>query len=136
MRIQINSLAGYSAAEHIVPINILSGALSGVLGAMAGNPLFLVKARMQAYSAFNPVGAQHHYTSVPHALSSIVKAEGVKGLARGMDAAMLRTAMGSSVQLPAYNLAKQQLVKNGLAPEKSFWTYLVSSMFSVSETVR
>lgn len=85
---------------------------------MAGNPLFLVKARMQAYSIHNPVGAQHRYTSVRQALSHIVRNEGVRGLARGMDAAMLRTAMGSSVQLPAYNLAKQQLVKNGLAPEK------------------
>ena len=114
-----------------MPINILSGATSGIIGAMAGNPLFLIKARMQAYSKFNPVGAQHHYTSVPHALKSIVAAEGAKGLARGMDAAMLRTAMGSSVQLPAYNLAKQQISKSGLLPEKNFFTYLISSMFSV-----
>lgn len=95
-----------------------------------GNPLFLVKARMQAYSPFNPTGAQHHYTSVRHALSSVVKAEGPKGLLRGIDAAILRTAMGSSVQLPAYNFAKDLLIKNGLAKDKSAWTYLASSILS------
>jgi solute carrier family 25 protein 34/35 len=83
---------------------------------------------MQAYSPFNPVGAQHHYTSVISAFRTIVKAEGFKGLARGVDAAMLRTAMGSSVQLPAYNLAKLELkalgMKDGIA------TYLLASTFS------
>lgn len=74
---------------------------------------------MQAYSPFNPVGAQHHYTSTLHAFRTIVSKEGLRGLARGVDAAMLRTAMGSSVQLPSYNLAKSYLsewgVQDGIA---------------------
>jgi solute carrier family 25 protein 34/35 len=70
-----------------------------------GNPLFLVKARMQAYSPFNPVGTQHVYKNALAALGHILKAEGIKGIFRGVDGAMLRTAMGSSVQLPAYGLA-------------------------------
>lgn len=83
---------------------------------------------MQAYSPFNPVGAQHHYTSALHGLRSIVQKEGVKGLARGVDAAMLRTAMGSSVQLPAYNLAKTTLVGWGMG--EHIGLYLLSSTFS------
>lgn len=83
---------------------------------------------MQAYSPFNPVGAQHNYPSVFAAFRTIVHAEGLKGLARGVDAAMLRTAMGSSVQLPAYNLAKSYLgewgVKDGIAQ------FLIASLFS------
>jgi solute carrier family 25 protein 34/35 len=119
--------------------------------ATLGNPLFLIKARMQAYSPFLPVGAQHHYTSSVHALSSVVKAEGIKGLGRGVSAAMLRTAMvsytfpwqslvvvhpvlpyvqGSSVQLPSYNYAKSVIVRNGWLGENSYWTYLWSSSVS------
>jgi len=66
--------------------------------AIIGNPLFLVKARMQAYSPFNPVGVQHAYKGTWDGLRSIVRADGVTGLWRGVDASMLRTAMGSSVR--------------------------------------
>ncbi|GJN87435.1 hypothetical protein Rhopal_000384-T1 [Rhodotorula paludigena] len=124
----LNSLAGYDPNSTHVWSSIAAGASSGVVGAVLGNPLFLVKARMQAYSPFNPVGAQHHYTSALHGLRSIVQKEGVKGLARGVDAAMLRTAMGSSVQLPAYNLAKTTLVGWGMG--EHIGLYLLSSTFS------
>lgn len=78
-------------------MNLSSGAGSGIVGAIMGNPLFLIKARIQAFSPSHPVGAQHEYRGGFHALSSIFKAEGIRGLWRGVDAAMLRTAMGSSV---------------------------------------
>lgn len=54
---------------------------------------------MQAYSPFLPVGAQHHYKSGYDALRTIYRAEGVRGMFRGIDAAILRTGMGSSVRL-------------------------------------
>jgi len=52
---------------------------------------------LQAYSPALPVGAQHHYKNSFQALSTIWKAEGVRGMFRGIDAAILRTGMGSSV---------------------------------------
>jgi hypothetical protein len=58
-----------------------------------GSPLFLVKARIQAYSPALPVGAQHYYRNSFHALSTIMKADGITGLWRGVNAAFLRTAM-------------------------------------------
>jgi solute carrier family 25 protein 34/35 len=85
---------------------------------------------MQAYSPSNPVGAQHNYRNGWHALTSIFRAEGPRGLYRGVDAAMLRTAMGSSVQLPAYNVAKSYIVHWDLLPATSIWTYLLASTFS------
>ncbi|GAA6055454.1 hypothetical protein JCM3770_002834 [Rhodotorula araucariae] len=124
----INTVAGYDPRETHAWTSIMAGASSGVVGAILGNPLFLVKARMQAYSPFNPVGAQHHYTSALHGLRDIVRKEGLKGLARGVDAAMLRTAMGSSVQLPSYNLAKTTLVGWGMGDH--IGTFLLSSTFS------
>lgn len=63
--------------------------------AAAGSPLFLVKARIQAYSPAFPVGAQHHYKGSFDALSQILKEGGVRGLWRGVNAALLRTAMVS-----------------------------------------
>ncbi|SCZ99560.1 BZ3500_MvSof-1268-A1-R1_Chr3-1g06099 [Microbotryum saponariae] len=130
LRTSINSVVGYRPDQVVTWTSLMAGASSGVIGAIFGNPLFLVKARMQAYSAFNPVGAQHHYPSVAHAFRKIIRDEGPKGLVRGMDAAMLRTAMGSSVQLPAYNFAKVNLAEHGV---KDGWMmYLLASTFSGS----
>lgn len=47
-----------------------------------------------------------------------------------MDAAILRTSMGSAVQLPSYIFTKTQLVKRGILPENSPWTFLASSSVS------
>ena len=58
-----------------------------------GSPLFLVKARIQAYSPAFPVGAQHYYRNSLDALRTITKSDGVRGLWRGVNAAFLRTAM-------------------------------------------
>lgn len=97
-----------------VGVNVFSGAASGIIGAVIGSPLFLVKTRLQSYSEFIKIGEQTHYTGVWNGLITIFKTEGVKGLFRGIDAAILRTGAGSSVQLPIYNTAKNILVKNDL----------------------
>lgn len=51
-------------------------------------------------------------------------------MVRGVDAAVLRTSMGSSVQLPTYNWTKNQLVSRGILPGDSVWTFLASSSMS------
>jgi len=95
-----------------VPINVFSGATSGILGAAAGSPFFLIKTRLQSYSPFLPVGTQHNYRNAIDGMGQIYRAEGIKGLYRGVGPAMVRTGFGSSVQLPTYFLAKRQLVKH------------------------
>lgn len=94
-----------------MPINIFCGAASGVIGAAAGSPFFLVKTRLQSYSPFLPVGTQHQYKNAVDGLRQIYRSEGVRGLYRGVGPAMVRTGFGSSVQLPTYFLAKRQLVQ-------------------------
>ncbi|KAF9479443.1 oxaloacetate carrier [Pholiota conissans] len=126
----INKFIGRPADEQITFTSVLAGASSGAVGASLGNPLFLIKARMQAYSPALPVGAQHNYKNAFDALSTIFRAEGARGLVRGIDAAILRTSMGSSVQLPSYNFTKGQLVKHDILPANSTWTFLVSSTVS------
>ena len=66
IRTHLNSLALHqdlspsthtdTATHQSLPINIVSGASSGVIGAMAGSPFFLIKTRLQSYSPFLPVG--------------------------------------------------------------------------------
>ncbi|KAG5638383.1 hypothetical protein H0H81_000279 [Sphagnurus paluster] len=129
-RQNINKLFGISAEEQVPFTSVLAGATSGAVGASLGNPLFLIKARMQAYSPALPVGAQHFYQNSFDALSTIFRAEGIRGLVRGIDAAILRTSMGSSVQLPSYNFTKTQLVKYDILPADSTWTFLASSFIS------
>ena len=61
-------------------INIFSGAASGILGAAAGSPFFLVKTRLQSYSPFLPVGTQHGYKNAVDGFRQIYNGEGVKAV--------------------------------------------------------
>ncbi|TFY71328.1 hypothetical protein EVG20_g1670 [Dentipellis fragilis] len=129
-RQSLNSALGISPTAQHGATSVAAGAASGVVGACLGNPLFLIKARMQAYSPAFPVGAQHFYKHSWDALRTIYQAEGLRGLVRGIDAAALRTSMGSSVQLPSYNWTKNQIVSRGILPADSVWTFLASSSVS------
>ncbi|KAF2453216.1 mitochondrial carrier domain-containing protein [Lineolata rhizophorae] len=102
----------HDAGVQSFGVNIFSGATSGILGAAAGSPFFLVKTRLQSYSPFLPVGTQHAYRNAWHGLRSIYTTEGIKGLYRGVGPAMVRTGFGSSVQLPTYFFAKRRLQRH------------------------
>jgi solute carrier family 25 protein 34/35 len=84
---------------------------------------------MQSYSGTSTgaVGDQTHYKGMTDGLIKIFKKEGVKGLFRGVDAAIIRTGMGSSVQLPIYSFAKNFLVKENLVAPDSTLLHLLSS---------
>ena len=110
-------------------INIFTGAVSGMLGAAAGSPFFLVKTRLQSYSPFLPVGTQHGYKNALDGFRKINSAEGVKGLYRGIGAAIVRTGFGSSVQLPTYYFAKRRLIKH-LGMQEGAALHLTSSACS------
>jgi solute carrier family 25 protein 34/35 len=110
-------------------INLFAGASSGVLGAAAGSPFFLVKTRLQSYSPFLPVGTQHKYKNAVDGMRQIYSAEGIKGLYRGVGPAMVRTGFGSSVQLPTYFFAKRRLVKH-LGMEEGMPLHIASSTAS------
>lgn len=112
MRKTITPLFYNSASVQSLPVNIFCGASSGIIGAAAGSPFFLVKTRLQSYSPFLPVGTQHHYRNAWDGMRQIYTAEGVRGLYRGVGPAMVRTGFGSSVQLPTYFFAKRRLVKH------------------------
>ncbi|KAL9101375.1 MAG: hypothetical protein Q9163_003356 [Psora crenata] len=110
-------------------VNIFSGAASGVLGAAAGSPFFLVKTRLQSYSPFLPVGTQHGYKNAFDGMGKIWRTEGLLGLYRGVGPAMIRTGFGSSVQLPTYFFAKRRLIRH-LGMEEGPALHLASSACS------
>lgn len=110
-------------------VNLFSGASSGILGAAAGSPFFLIKTRLQSYSPFLPVGTQHKYKNAVDGFRQVWGKEGVRGLYRGIGAACVRTGFGSSVQLPTYMFAKRRLVRH-LGMEEGAALHLASSTVS------
>lgn len=73
---------------------------------------------MQSYSKdlASSVGHQHDYVNqgTVKALKVVYEKEGLRGLWRGVDAAMVRTGIGSAVQLSSYDLSKRFLLSTGL----------------------
>ncbi|KAK7711314.1 Mitochondrial oxaloacetate carrier protein [Diaporthe eres] len=129
MRQTITSVLFKDANVQSLGVNMFCGAGSGIIGAMAGSPFFLVKTRLQSYSPFLPVGTQHTYRNAFDGLRQIYTAEGVRGLYRGVGAAMIRTGAGSSVQLPTYFFAKRRLMKHA-GMEEGPALHLTSSAIS------
>ena len=112
MRDTLSNLLYKNSAVQSLPINMFCGAASGVVGAAAGSPFFLVKTRLQSFSTTAPVGTQHNYRNAIDGLTKIFRSEGLGGLYRGAGAAMIRTGFGSSVQLPTYFFAKRRLMRH------------------------
>ncbi|KAL1923526.1 uncharacterized protein VTP21DRAFT_8506 [Calcarisporiella thermophila] len=126
-----NDTLGMDPAKRHHFICVMSGASAGVIGAALGSPLFLVKTRMQSYSPTAGVGHQHYYRNTFAALVQIYQSNGVRGLYRGMNAAILRTGVGSSVQLPTYEFTKSHLLASPLLDlQDDVRTHLMSSLVS------
>lgn len=129
IRANVTSAIYNDATVQSLGANVFAGAASGVIGAAAGSPFFLVKTRLQSFSPFLPVGTQHHYKNSFDGLSKIYKGEGIKGIYRGVGAAMIRTSFGSAVQLPTYFFAKRRLTRH-LGMEEGPALHLASSAAS------
>lgn len=107
-------LDAVSGKERYLPaVSMLAGgATTGVLGAFLASPLFLIKTRIQALTTSKlVVGHQHTYLNegILKSVSHIYRTEGLRGLWRGADASMLRTGIGSAVQLSSYDLCKSYI---------------------------
>ncbi|KAI9308858.1 mitochondrial carrier domain-containing protein [Cunninghamella echinulata] len=116
--------------HSLLAAGVFAGGFAGIIGALLGSPLYLIKTRRQSYSpVFKQIGYQHKMTSSWNALSDIYKTEGTKGLYRGASAAMARAGVGSAVQMPSYMFGKQLLMsKFGLSDSIS--THFGTSMIT------
>ncbi|KAJ1798897.1 Mitochondrial oxaloacetate carrier protein [Coemansia sp. RSA 2399] len=104
--------SGGTSGTQILGLNVAAGGLCGMAGAALGSPFFLVKTRMQSASKFAAVGYQHNYTGALDGLRKIWSEGRLRGLYRGMDAAMMRAGAGSAVQLATYDQCKTYIARN------------------------
>lgn len=114
-----------------VPCSILAGATAGCIGAFVGSPFYLVKVQLQAQSAAPiAVGYQHHHEGMMPALTRIYRKEGVRGLWRGANAALLRVSSGSAMQLTTFSKIKSHINHFAIFQKRSWLEALVASSAS------
>ena len=85
--------------------------MSIALGAVAGNPFFAIKTRMQVYSTSQAlrVGTQHTPDGLFRTLKNIYREEGIRGYFRGIDAFIPRVMFYGAAQLASYDAIKTRL---------------------------
>jgi len=87
---------------------------AGGLAAAAGNPADLSLIRMQADSLL-PVAQRRNYRGVGHAMATIARTEGVRGLFKGASLTSTR-AMGSTFGTLAFNAQAKEILQDAGAP--------------------
>ena len=107
----------FAVPGESVAIDIMASGLTGVVGAVAGNPFQVVKAR--AMMAETQVSS---YTVTREVLSG----EGLPAFFRGISAAIPRVSVSSAVQLATYDLMKRVL--SGTDETTDWRVHLVASL--------
>lgn len=93
-----------------MPLMVFWGGVCGVVGATVGCPLYMVKTQMQAQSHGKfAVGFQHNHSGMVNALTTIYKGHGMRGLWRGFQGIVPRTAVGSAIQISTFMTCKDFL---------------------------
>eukprot|EP01099_Mayorella_cantabrigiensis_P006940 TRINITY_DN5954_c0_g1_i1.p1 TRINITY_DN5954_c0_g1~~TRINITY_DN5954_c0_g1_i1.p1 ORF type:complete len:299 (-),score=60.69 TRINITY_DN5954_c0_g1_i1:55-951(-) len=90
---------------------ILCGMFAGAFGAVFGTPAEVCLIRM-ATDGRLPVEQRRNYKHVFHALSTIFKTEGWKGLFKGISPTVTRAMILNAVQLSSFEQAKEFLKMN------------------------
>nr|XP_040038800.1 solute carrier family 25 member 35 [Gasterosteus aculeatus aculeatus] len=109
----------------------LAGAAAGVVGAVIGSPVYLVKTHLQSQSTASiAVGHQHKHPGMVLALAAIYKEHGLLGLWRGSSAAVPRVSVGSAAQLSTFSSSKEFVVDLQVFPKDSWLVALSAGMIS------
>ncbi|KAF6728871.1 Solute carrier family 25 member 35 [Oryzias melastigma] len=109
----------------------LAGAVAGVVGAVMGSPIYLVKTHLQSQSTSSiAVGHQYQHQGMMHALSVIYRQHGIVGLWRGSSAAVPRVSVGSAAQLSTFSSSKELVMDLQVFPEDSWMVALSAGMIS------
>lgn len=112
--------------DHVTLIQkVLAGASSGAVGATLANPTDLVKIRFQSYTPTKP----NPYQNTFHAFVTIFKTEGgLRALYKGSTANVMRAAVLTGSQLPAYDHSKRWMLRHGLPDDTR--THLAASFIA------
>ncbi|XP_053086494.1 solute carrier family 25 member 35 [Pangasianodon hypophthalmus] len=125
--------AGYIHTEGRVSTvkSTAAGAVSGVVGAFVGSPIYLVKTHLQSQSISSiAVGHQYQHRGMMHALSVIHREHGILGLWRGSSAAVPRVSVGSASQLSTFSIAKELINDLQIFSADSWLVSLCAGMIS------
>ncbi|MCJ8748350.1 hypothetical protein PDJAM_G00163720 [Pangasius djambal] len=125
--------AGYIHTEGRVSTakSTAAGAVSGVVGAFVGSPIYLVKTHLQSQSMSSiAVGHQYQHRGMMHALSVIHREHGIMGLWRGSSAAVPRVSVGSASQLSTFSIAKELINDLQIFSADSWLVSLCAGMIS------
>lgn len=108
-----------------------AGAMAGVVGAVMGSPVYLVKTHLQSQSTSSiAVGHQHKHQGMIHALGAIYREHGILGLWRGSSAAVPRVCVGSATQLSTFSSSKELVLDLQMFPRDSWLVPLTAGMIS------
>lgn len=140
----VKGIMGAGAPDAPLWRKVCAGAVTGSIGSAIASPTDLVKVRMQGEGKLRE-GESARYRNVFHALSTIAKNDGVRGLWRGVGPTVQRAALLSASQIPAYDhtkntLKQKQIMQEGLllhflsAIIAGFVTSLVTSPFDLVKT--
>ena len=121
--------ASDSQASLFTLRSMAAGVVTGGIGALLGSPFQLLKTRMQTKgNAATAVGQQHNVPGVWQGLKQL-SAGGVKGLAEGASAGIVRVMVGSAVQLGTYDTVKHSITSHFALPP-GLLVYTASSAVS------
>jgi len=90
---------------------LCAAAVSGGLGGIAGNPADIVLVRMTS-DIIRPPEQRFGYSNAITGLMSLIREEGVRGLARGLGPNTMRAVLMNASQVGSYDFIKTALLKN------------------------
>lgn len=99
------------------------------------SPADLMKVRMQADGRLMKLGHTPRYTGVSDAFVKIVRAEGVRGLWRGVGPNAQRAFLVNMGELACYDQAKQWVIGRGISGDNIGAHTLASVMSGLSATI-
>jgi len=106
-------------------VNIISAVGSGALSSAICNPTDLMKVRLQSGDF------RYQYNGLLDAFSSIVKAEGWRGLYKGVIPTTQRATLITLLTLPTYDFAKKVLLEHKVFEYRdNMYTHFLASTFS------
>lgn len=95
------------STSHSTLLCVFWGGVAGVAGSAIGCPFYMVKTQIQAQSYGRyAVGFQHGHSGTVDALKKAYTASGVRGLWKGVEGIVPRTAVGSAIQLSTFTACK------------------------------
>ncbi|KAK1440575.1 hypothetical protein QVD17_06404 [Tagetes erecta] len=90
--------------------NAVAGSIAGLSTVTFSHPLDVVRTRFQVYDGRNP--NLPCYRNTPHALFTIARSEGLRGLYAGFNPAVLGSTLSWGLYFYFYNNAKQRYMGN------------------------